>query len=347
MSTKQGFAIGELPKGARNAITDVEGVHVGHVTLADGHIQTGVTAIRIGNENPFHVRARAAVQVFNGFGKSAGLMQIEELGELETPILLTNTLSVGAVTEGVVEYMCAKTQEIGREAGTVNACVFECNDGFINDIRGFHVRPHHVWEALANAGPEFKQGAVGAGRGMSAFGLKGGIGSASRIVKVGKRDYTLGVMVLSNMGRLPDFIMAGKEMGDKLQPLVEEREHGPEKGSIIMIVGTDLPLSERQLKRVARRTSVGLARTGSFLGHGSGDIALAFTTSDPVRTQSRARTMTVEQIDERRIDRVFRATAEATEEAILNSMLYAETVSGRNNHTRYALSELLSSLEGK
>ncbi|WP_068312866.1 P1 family peptidase [Polycladidibacter hongkongensis] len=338
-----------MQKGMRNNICDVPGVMVGHVTLADGSCQTGVTAITTHGGNPFHLRTRAAVHVFNGFGKSIGLVQIEELGELETPILLTNTLSVAAVSEGLIQHMLAQTPEIGLQAGTVNPVVFECNDAPLNDIRALAVRPHHAHEALQTTAADFAQGAVGAGRGMSAYGLKGGIGSASRQIKLGKNSFHLGALVLSNMGRLPDFIYQGTPLGEALAKLLaaEEQsvERGPEKGSIIMILGTDLPLSERQLKRVAKRAGVGLARTGSYLGHGSGDIALAFTTADPVRLNSRARTMQVEQIDERRIDRVFRAAAEATEEAILNSMLHAEPVTGRQGNHRASLAPLLRKIQ--
>ncbi|WP_068083827.1 P1 family peptidase [Polycladidibacter stylochi] len=339
--------IGTMPKGMRNTICDVPGVKLAHLTLKECECQTGVTALTTHNEHPFYVRTRAAAHVFNGFGKSTGLVQVEELGELETPILLTNTLSVGAASEGLIRHMLEITPEIGLEAGTVNPVVFECNDGYLNDIRALSIRPEHVLEALGNVSRDFEQGAVGAGRGMSCFGLKGGIGSASRQVKVGNNTFHLGVLVLSNMGRLPDFILAGEPMGEELQHSIDKIENGPEKGSIIMIVGTDLPLSERQLKRVAKRTGVGLARTGSYLGHGSGDIALAFTTADPVLFKSRRKTMTVEQIDERRIDRVFRATAEATEEAIVNSMLYAQPVIGRAGNNRYALADLLADLQNK
>ncbi|GHB49458.1 D-aminopeptidase [Pseudovibrio japonicus] len=335
----QEITIGSLPKGQRNTLCDVPGVKVGHVTLADGDCQTGVTAITTRDENAFEVRTRAASHVFNGFGKSIGLVQVEELGELETPILLTNTLSVGAVSEGLIRHTLEQTPEIDLMKATINPVVFECNDAFLNKISALKVRPHHAEEAIDAVSEEFAQGAVGAGRGMSCYGLKGGIGSASRQVKVGKRVYHVGALVLANMGRLPDLVLGGQHVGPQIEQQLVSDESGPEKGSIIMIIGSDLPLSERQLKRVAARTSVGLVRTGSFLGHGSGDIALAFTTADPVDTKSRKRTHSVEQVDERRIDRVFRAAAEATEEAIVNSMLNAERVTGRDGNTRYALGE--------
>ncbi|KZL05125.1 Peptidase family S58 [Pseudovibrio axinellae] len=331
--------IGSLPRGQRNTICDVPGVKVGHVTLADGECQTGVTAITTHDGNAFELRTRAAAHVFNGFGKSVGLVQVEELGELETPILLTNTLSVGAVSEGLIEHTLAQTPDIDLMKATINPVVFECNDAFLNKISALKVRPHHVQTALGAVSQDFEQGAVGAGRGMSCFGLKGGIGSASRRLELGNAAYYLGAVVLSNMGRLPDFTLAGQHVGPQIEAKLETDESGPEKGSIIIILGTDMPLSERQLNRVARRACVGLARTGSFLGHGSGDIALAFTTADPVDTKSRKRTHSVEQIDERRIDRVFRAAAEATEEAIINSMLNAEQVTGRDGNTRFALRE--------
>ncbi|WP_108820479.1 DmpA family aminopeptidase [Pseudovibrio sp. Alg231-02] len=335
----QKINIGSLPKGQRNTICDVPGVKVGHVTLTDGDCQTGVTAITTHGENAFNLRTRAASHVFNGFGKSVGLVQVEELGELETPILLTNTLSVGAVSEGLIQHTLAETPDIDFVMGTINPVVFECNDAFLNKISALYVRPQHALDAIKAVSGEFEQGAVGAGRGMSCYGLKGGIGSASRQVKLGNKEYHVGALVLSNMGRMPDFTLAGQHLGPQIEEKLARDESGPEKGSIIMIIGTDLPLSERQLKRVAKRTSVGLARTGSFLGHGSGDIALAFTTADPVDTKSRKRTHSVEQVDERRIDRVFRATAEVTEEAIVNSMLNAERVTGRDGNTRYALGD--------
>lgn len=337
-------SLGNLPQGPRNTIADVPGVQVGHVTLAEGAVQTGVTAVTIGEENPFHERIRAAAHVLNGFGKSTGLVQVEELGQLETPLVLTNTLSVGAAHEGVVRYMIERTPEIGREAGTVNPVVFECNDGYLNDIRSLSIKPHHVAEAIEAASSEFDQGAVGAGRGMSAFGLKGGIGSASRQITVGGKLFYVGALVLTNMGRMPDFIMNGLDLGPQLEHALEDETAGPEKGSIIMIVGTNLPLSDRQLKRVAKRTGVALARTGSYFGNGSGDIALAFTTADPILLNSRKRFQTIEQLDEGRIDRVFRATVDATEAAILNSMLAAETVVGRTNHVRRGLRSVLEDL---
>lgn len=336
--------IGNMPKGLRNTICDVPGVKVGHVTLTDGDCQTGVTAITAHDQNPYQLRIRAASHVLNGYGKSTGLVQVDELGELETPLVLTNTLSVGAVSEGLVRYTLEKTPEIKSNFATINPVVFECNDAFLNDITALSVRPEHVSQALSLVSDEFEQGAVGAGRGMSCFGLKGGIGSSSRQVKLGKSVYHLGVLVLSNMGRLPDFICAGRHVGPAIEDAIKADAAGPEKGSIIMIVGTDLPLSERQLTRVARRTSVGLTRTGSFLGHGSGDIALAFTTADPVDMKSRKRTHSVEQLDERRIDRVFRAVCEATEEAIVNSMLNAERVTGRDGNTRFSLRDIVETM---
>ncbi|MDX5595534.1 P1 family peptidase [Pseudovibrio sp. SPO723] len=336
--------VGTLPHGPLDTICDVPGVRVGHHTLSQGMIQTGVTALTIGDENPFHFKTRAAVHVFNGFGKSAGLVQVEELGQLETPVVLTNTLSVGAASEGVVRYMLERTPEIGREAGTVNPLVFECNDGYLNNIRALAVRPEHVELALGAASKNFEQGSVGAGRGMSAFGLKGGIGSASRQITVGGRLYVVGALVLTNMGRMPDFIMNGLDLGFQLEHAVDDDVHGAEKGSIIMIVGTNLPLSERQLKRVAKRTGVALARTGSYMGHGSGDIAMAFTTADPIPNKSRKQFQSIQQLDEGRMDRVFRATVDATEAAILNSMLAAETVIGRENHVRRGLWEVLEDL---
>ncbi|MBL3540706.1 P1 family peptidase [Aminivibrio sp.] len=331
-----GINTGILPRGPRNAITDVEGVRVGHCTLADGPVQTGVTALLPHGGNLFREKLLAACHVINGFGKSAGLVQVEEMGTLETPVILTNTFAVGTASEALVRHMLADNPDIGRETGTVNPVVCECNDGFLNDIRGFAVREEHVLRALASASENFDEGAVGAGRGMSCHQLKGGIGTASRVVRVEGTSFILGVLVLSNYGRLEDFRVDGRHIGPVIGKIHPPQD---EQGSIIAVIATDIPLTERQLRRVARRASVGITRTGAFIGSGSGEIALAFTTANRFLHHETAPLVSLSMLNENHINLAFRAAAEATEEAVLNSMVRAEPVSGRDGHVRHSLAE--------
>ena len=249
-------SFGIQQKGKRNLITDVAGITVGHCTLADGDVQTGVTALLPHQGDLFHDRCPAAVHVINGFGKSAGLVQVQELGYLETPLILTNTLSVGTAFTACVRYMLARNDQIGRAESTVNPVILECNDGYLNDIRGLHVTEDHVFAALDAADTAFALGAVGAGRGMSCYHLKGGIGSASRVFEIGGQTYTLGALAMTNFGSLIDLTIAGERIGKKLAAEPEDA-----KGSCIMVLATDAPLSSRQLSRVARRAQSGLART--------------------------------------------------------------------------------------
>lgn len=349
-----GLEIGELPPGPLNAITDVAGVAVGHVTLSDsplqnGAVQTGVTAILPHDGNLFREKLPAAVRVLNGFGKSIGFVQVGELGTLETPLILTNTLSVGTAAEALVRYMLDQNPEIGATTGTVNPLVLECNDGaWLNDIRGLHVKAEHVAEALASAAPgAFEQGAVGAGRGMSAYGLKGGIGSASRILPVGGRNVSLGALVLSNMGRLQDLCVAGRGVGPLIAERMKQTNSPAEQGSIIVILATDAPLSDRQLGRLALRAGAGIARTGSHFGSGSGDIALAFSTAQRIpHGKTKDGLLHLSQFHEDGLDLLFRAVIESTEEAILNSMLQATAVTGRNGRTRASLADFSDLLTG-
>jgi D-aminopeptidase len=331
-----GIQLGELPPGPLNAITDVPDVTVGHATLKQGEVNTGVTAVLPHSGNLFKDKVSAASVVFNGFGKTTGLVQVDELGAIETPILLTNTLSVGTAAEALVRYKLRRNPEIGVTTGTVNPVVGECNDGFLNDIRGLHVRAEHVDEAIAAASATFAQGAVGAGTGMSAYGLKGGIGSASRRIQMKSEAYTLGILVLANFGRLEDLVIGGRTLGRRI---AETRKAAPvpEAGSIIVVLGTDLPLSERQLRRVARRSAVGLVRTGSHLGHGSGDLCIAFTTANRIRHDEPNAVVAWRALAETRIDLAFRAAAEATEEAVLDAMLAADPMIGRAGNRRDSL----------
>ncbi len=325
--------IGSLSSGPLDAISDVAGVTVGHCTLADGDVQTGVTIVRPHQGDPFRDRVPAAAAVINGFGKSIGLVQLEELGVLETPIALTNTFSVAAVAQAQIRGCIAANPETGRRLPTVNPLVFECNDGYLNDIQRLAITEQHYLQALAAADVRFDQGSVGAGRGMSSFGLKGGIGSASR--RAGA--YTVGALVLANYGRPEQLTVAGQLLGD----LQASAETGPEKGSIIMLLATDAPLDARQLRRLALRAGAGLARSGSVFGHGSGDIALAFSTAytlpqDPLRPMPAAALL-----HDARLDELFQAAADSTEQAILHALFRAEAVTGRAGHHRAALSELL------
>ncbi|WP_019228750.1 P1 family peptidase [Sedimentibacter sp. B4] len=333
-----GIAIGSLKKGKRNLITDVKGVKVGHVTLNDGNIKTGVTAVLPHEGNIFKEKVMASSCVINGFGKSMGILQIEELGTIETPIIMTNTLSVGTAATGLVKYMLEQNEDIGSTTGTVNCVVTECNDGRLNDIRGLHVKEEHVLEAIKNASEDFEEGAVGSGTGMVCYSIKGGIGSSSRIVELDNKEYTLGAIVMSNFGSLKDLIVNGDKTGERIY---NNQQQEKDKGSIIMIIATDIPLSERQLKRVSKRAVIGLGRTGSYLGNGSGDICISFTTANILKHYSDTNIVSMKMLDDEAIDKVFRAAAEAVEESIISSMYHAETTVGINGNTRKSLRDLL------
>jgi len=333
--------VGRLPSGAHDAISDVAGVTVGHATLADGDCQTGVTVVRPHAGNVYTDKVPAAASVINGFGKSIGLVQVSELGVLETPIALTNTFGVGTVANAQIRQAIASNPQIGREWATVNPLVFECNDGYLNDIQTLSVSEADYLAAYETADVDFAQGAVGAGRGMSSFSFKGGIGSASRIAEIqpGQR-YTVGALVLSNFGRLPLLTIAGQPFGKRF---VEQQasETGPEKGSIILLLATDAPLDARQLGRLSLRAAAGLARTGSVYGHGSGDIAMAFSTAYTVPHQAERAMPACAMLHEARIDKLFEAAAEACEQAIVAALWRAETVHGRDGHVRQAITEAI------
>jgi D-aminopeptidase len=330
-----GLACGALPPGRRNSIADVPGVLVGHCTIADGDVCTGVTAVLPHDGDLFQNKPLAAVAVTNGFGKSVGLVQLAELGTLETPILLTNTFAVAACSGALIRRAIAADPEIGRRTATVNPVVLECNDGYLNDIQAMAVTEEDALAAIDAAGEEFALGAVGAGTGMSCFGFKGGIGSASRRLRLDGTSYHLGVLVLANFGRAGDLRLPD---GRRVDP---DGEENAEHGSCIVVIGTDIPLACRQLGRVARRAGAGLAWCGSFWGNGSGDIALAFTTAGPVAQEPDADFHERRVLAEGRIDRLFQATAEATQEAVLDALAAAATTEGRNGHRRVGLAEVL------
>lgn len=344
---------GMLHAGNLNSIADVADVRVGHCTLDDGDVQTGVTVIHPHSGDIFLYRVPAASTVINGFGKSLGLVQLNELGAIETPVALTNTFAVGEVATAQMRAASARHPEIGRDWPTVNPLVLECNDGYLNDIQAFAVRQSHYQQAMASATTTFEQGSVGAGRGMSCCQLKGGIGSASRIASwADGGTHTVGALVLANFGRLTHLMVGGVSIGRALaqknltgtalaDQLASGLDDGPDKGSIIIVLATDAPLESRQLKRLSMRAAAGLARTGSVYGHGSGDIALAFSTAYHIPYHAQDPMPAIAMLHETRLDALFEAAAEATEQAIVNALWAATTVHGRDGHSRQAVAELL------
>ena len=334
-----GFTLGRMAKGRRNLITDVPGVKVGQVSIHDGEIHTGVTAILPHTGDIFHDKCPAASHVINGFGKSTGLVQVDELGTIETPLILTNTLSVGTASTALVRYMLERNADIGVDTGTVNPMVFECNDGYLNDIRGLHVKQEHVLEALAVASDEFEEGATGAGCGMCCYSLKGGIGSASRTFELYGSTYTVGSLLLTNFGSLRDLTIGGDRVGERLWAEKEAEEK--DKGSVIIIIATDAPLSARQLKRVARRAQSGIARTGSISGNGSGEIALAFTTTNRIPHYSIDKPICIQTMYEEDMDLMFRAAIECVEESVISSLTHAVRTEGFRGHVKESLADLM------
>ncbi|MFP7299248.1 P1 family peptidase [Neobacillus niacini] len=322
-----GVSVGKLPTGPKNCITDVEGVMVGHVTLdypldetGEDYVCTGVTAILPHKGNVFKQKVTASSYVINGFGKTTGLVQINELGILESPIMLTNTFGVPAVTQGTLEYMLAENPEIGETTGTINIVVGECNDSYLNSIRKFPVKPAHAIEAIRNASDhQTEEGAVGAGKGMICFGYKGGIGTSSRTIE----EYTIGCLVLTNFGKKEE---QQRFQFSELGGLSETAD-----GSIIIVLASDAPLSDRQLLRLAKRCGIGLGRTGSHFSHGSGDIVIAFSTAYKSEHFSDEPTEQRLQLreDHPLMNQLFTGAAEAAEEAILNSLSQAVTTKGR------------------
>jgi D-aminopeptidase len=341
-----GLKIGILPTGKLNSITDVEGVLVGNSTIIKGeNIRTGVTAILPHNGNLFREKVPAAIFVGNGFGKLAGSTQVNELGEIETPILLTSTLAVPKVGDFLLDYMLGLS---GNEnVQSINPVVAETNDGFLNDIRARQITQADVFNALKTAKTEAEEGTVGAGTGTVAFGWKGGIGTSSR--KIG--DYTVGVLVQTNFGGVlsVDGAPVGIELGKYyLKDEVEKAQKSVSKnpteindwadGSIIIVIATDAPIDARQLKRMAARSISGLARTGSAMTNGSGDYAIAFSTSNRIKPLENGQTTrNVSLLSNDAMSPLFLATIEATEEAILNSLFRATTVKGREGRTVEAL----------
>jgi L-aminopeptidase/D-esterase len=332
-----------LPRGERNQISDVPGVTVGHYTIQTETHQTGITAVLPCAENPFLHKLPAGVFVLNGFGKTLGLMQIEELGQLETPIALANTLNVGLVHEGLVDYMLGRCAADGvDDVVSINPIVCECCDATLSDIRNRAVRPEHVALAIEAATADFAEGCVGAGTGVICHELKGGIGSASRQMELDGEAYTLGALVQTNHGRLADFRLDGKPVGAVLAEKLDK--HEPDKGSCIVVLATDLPLDGRQLTRLARRASVGLARLGSYIGHGSGEVFIAFSTANAIDPRDTAAVRPTVAFRESLMDTPFRAAAECTEEAIVCAMLAAEGRTSPKGRIFPALGEYIEEL---
>ena len=328
-----GIVIGTLPTGPLNAIVDVEGVAVGHATLddEDGTVRTGVTAILPHGGDLFHERVPAAIHVANGFGKLIGVTQVRELGELETPVLLTGTLGVWQTADAMVEWLLARPGM--EQVRSINPVVGETNDGFLNDIRARPLRPAHVVQALETASTrDAREGAIGAGAGTVAFGWKGGIGTSSRRASAAGGDYTVGVLVQSNYGG--GLVVAGVPVGRHLPDPADYLRSSGEipvadgDGSIMIVVATDAPLDARQLERLASRAITGLARTGASLSNGSGDYVIAFSTALESRRRPGAAVLAPATLSNDAMTPLFVAVAEATEEAILNSMFRATTTRG-------------------
>ena len=326
-----GITIGVLPTGPLNAITDVAGVKVGQVTLVDGQdVRTGVTAILPHDGNIFQDKVPAAVFVGNGFGKLAVSTQVEELGTLETPIVLTNTLSVPTATDALIDWTL--NQKGNENVRSVNPVVGETNDGYLNDIRGRHVKKEHVLHALQQAQTgAVAEGNVGAGTGTVAFGWKGGIGTSSRKLPTKLGGYTVGVLVQTNFGGVLQVngVPVGEELG---QYSFKETLDKSSDGSCMMIVATDAPLNARNLRRLAQRALLGLARTGGIASNGSGDYVIAFSTANRVAYSASQPTSEVTLLHNDFVSPLFLATIESTEEAIINSLFMAKTTTGTQGH---------------
>ncbi len=329
-----GFPTGIFETGQYNAITDVPGVTVGHVTLIQGDsIRTGVTAIVPHQGDIFTQKVPAAIHVGNGFGKLAGVTQVRELGNIETPVILTNTLSVAAGIEGLVRYTLM--QPGNEDVRSVNAVVGETNDGRLNDIRGMHVTPQMVVDAINNAhGGPVEQGNVGAGTGTICFGFKGGIGTSSRVLPASLGGYTVGVLVQTNYGGILE--IDGVQVGQRLKKHDFIDHIGKTEnvdGSCMMVVITDAPLDSRNLERVAKRAMMGMAKTGGIASNGSGDYVIAMSVAPGNLIDSRAKTITSTVLANSEMSSIFAATIEATAEALWNSLFMAEPMTGRDgNH---------------
>lgn len=338
-----GIAIGHGIPGPLNKITDVPGVLVGHETIETDTNCTGVTVILPQAANMFRNKLTAASFVLNGFGKTLGLVQIDELGTLETPIALTNTLNVGLVHDALVDVMIDACRKDKTQIRSVNPVVCECNDGELNLITKRAVTKEHVLRAFENARADFEEGDTGAGKGMVCYGLKGGIGSASRLLSIGDTTYTIGVLVLSNHGCTRELMIDGRHAGREISGILPS---DLDQGSIIQVLATDLPVTDRQLRRILKRLSVGLIRTGSFLGHGSGDIMVGFSTAEAY-TPDDPDIRSIRVMKESLLESAFTLAAECSEEAILNSLAASHTVTGPTGKTIRSLKECYPGLNAE
>jgi D-aminopeptidase len=339
-----GIGIGSYQPGPLNAITDVAGVKVGHTTLIQGDgplkpgqgpVRTGVTVV-IPRDDVWHKKVAAGSFVLNGTGEMTGLSWVAESGFLEYPIALTNTLNIPRVANGVMSWIIKQYPAIGIEDDTLTPVVAECDDGRLNDIQGRHVSEQDVIAALdgASGGP-VQEGTVGAGTGMVSYGFKGGIGTSSRKLSEKEGGYTIGVLVNANHGRRPELLIAGVPVGKLYEPppqMSDVLSPGQSEGSIIVIIATDAPLDSRQLTRLAKRAALGLARTGSTARHSSGDFMLAFSTANVIPHYPKEPTYQLTHLADSHLNPLISATVEATEEAILNALTMATTVTGRDGH---------------
>ena len=368
-----GLEMGILPKGKLNSITDVPGVKVGHSTIIEGDgeldigkgpIRTGVTAILPHDKNVYENNVTASAHVINGYGKTVGIPQIKELGRMESPILLTSTLSTWKVADYLIDYLSEKNPGVR----SFNPVVGECNDGFLNDIVGRHITKSHVLNAIEHASEnEFSEGVVGAGVGMTGFGWKGGIGTSSRIVgtnsahlldrdSIAQGEFTIGCLTLTNTGDARDLRFDGIPIGRHILPPGYEDEKNPSNwiggdplkgtflkdsieppGSIMIVIATDAPLSSRQLNRLAKRVGLGLGLAGGVATHSSGDFVIAFSNSEYNKNESGDDKYKVNQLSDNNLSNLFRGVIETTNESIINSILKAETVTGINGNTRHAI----------
>ncbi len=333
-----GLVVGVLPTGPLNSITDVPGVKVGQVTLIEGKdVRTGVTAVVPHGGNIFQDKVPAGISVGNGYGKLAGVTQVEELGTIETPIVLTNTLSVPTATDAVIDWTLGLPGN--EKVASVNPVVGETNDGWLSDIRGRHITKAHVLEAIRTAsGGPVAEGVVGAGTGTTCFDYKGGIGTASRRLPAGRGGYTVGVLVQTNFGGV--LTIRGVPFDEKEAGVAPPAGANPSgDGSCMIVVATDAPLDARNLERLAKRALLGIARTGGYYSNGSGDYAIAFSTAESVRVSHRSAspTRTVTVLRDDAVSPLFQAAAEASEEAILNSLFKAVRTEGKDGHVAESL----------
>ena len=323
-----GIIIGVLPAGKMNAITDVDGVRVGHVTRIDGSdIRTGVTAVIPHSDNVFKHKVPAAIYIGNGFGKLAGYSQVEELGLIETPIILTNTLSVAEASNALITYTLE--QPANKDVRSVNPVVGETNDGYLNDIRGRHITEQDVLKAIETASAGIiPEGNIGAGTGTVCFGFKGGIGTASRKLPESLGGYTVGVLVQTNFGGV--LVINGAPVGVELSKYAFKNMIESVDGSCMIVVATDAPITSRNLKRLAKRTLLGMGKTGGIASNGSGDYVIAFSTHESLREsyQSESNMTGDRELRNDQMSPLFMAAIEATEEAIINSLFAAETMRG-------------------